>query len=85
MSDFSDVIDLIYSIRDKELLEDLLLGLTSPKEREELAQRIEIVKRLLAGELQHDIAAELGVGVATVTRASKELVQGRFRVLKDDQ
>ena len=59
------------------------MGLTSPKERTELAQRIEIVKMLLAGELQHDIAQELGVGVATVTRASKELAQGRFKVLKD--
>jgi len=62
-----------------------LLGLTSPKERLELGQRIVIVNLLLAGRAQHDIAQELGVGVATVTRASKELSQGRFKVLKDLQ
>jgi TrpR family transcriptional regulator, trp operon repressor len=81
MSDFNEVIDLIYSTRDRELLEDLLLGITSANERAELAQRIEIVKLLLAGETQHDIARKLGVGVATVTRGSKELAQGRFKVL----
>jgi TrpR family trp operon transcriptional repressor len=82
MSDFKDFVELVASIRDKALLEDFLLGITSPKERAELVQRIEIVKLLLAGKPQHDIARELGVGVATVTRASKELSQGRFKVLR---
>lgn len=82
MADFTDVIDLIYATRDRELFEDLLLGLTTPKEREELAKRVEIVKLLLEGELQHDVARRLGVGIATVTRASKELSQGRFKVLR---
>ena len=82
MSDFGDVIDLIYSIRDKEQLEDLLIGVTTPKEREELAQRIEIVKQIIAGVPQQKIAGNLGVGVATVTRGSKELSQGRFKYLK---
>jgi Trp operon repressor len=82
MSEFNEFVELIDSIRDKALLEDFLLGITSPKERAELVQRVEIVKLLLAGEPQHDIAHELGVGVATVTRASKELSQGRFKVLR---
>jgi Trp operon repressor len=85
MAEFNDFIDLIYSIRDKELFEDFLLGLTTPSERKEFVQRVEIVKQLLAGKPQHDIAHELGVGVATVTRASKELSQGRFKVLRDKQ
>ncbi len=85
MSDFSDVIAVIAGTRDPRLLEDLLLGLTTEKERQELAQRIEIVKRLLAGEPQHKIAADLGVGVATVTRGSKELAQGRFKVLRENR
>lgn len=85
MSEYSDFIDLIYSIRDKKLLEDFVLGLTTPGERKELAQRVEIVKLLLEGKPQHDIAHELGVGVATVTRASKELSQGRFKVLRDTE
>ena len=82
MPEFRDFIDLIYSIRDKELLEDFLLGITTPSEQKEFAQRVEIVKQLLSGKPQHDIAHELGVGVATVTRASKELAQGRFKILR---
>jgi TrpR family trp operon transcriptional repressor len=82
MSDFDNVIDAIKQSRSQGDLEDLLLGLTSPKERHELSQRLEIIKRLLAGEPQHKIAADLGVGVATVTRGSKELAAGRFKVLR---
>lgn len=82
MSDFKDVITLIHSTRDKALLEDLLIGVTTNKERSELSQRIEIIKRLIAGQPQQKIAAELGVGIATVTRGSKELSQGRFKVLR---
>ncbi len=82
MSNFYDFIDLTYSIRDKKVLEDFLFGVTTDKERSELTQRVEIVKRLLAGEPQQRIAADLGVGIATVTRGSKELSQGRFKVLR---
>ena len=82
MSNFYDFIDLTYSIRDKKVLEDFLFGVTTDKERSELTQRVEIVKRLVAGEPQQRIAADLGVGIATVTRGSKELSQGRFKVLR---
>ncbi len=82
MSDFNDVISLIRHTPDEALLTDLLLGLTTDKERHELAQRLEIVKRLKAGEPQAKIAESLGVGVATVTRGSKELAQGRFKILE---
>lgn len=81
MSTFADLTNLIHDTRDKALLEDLLYGITTSKEREELSQRLQIVKRLLDGEPQHKIAADLGVGIATVTRGSKELTQGRFKVL----
>lgn len=83
MSDFKDLTTLIYSIRDKNLLEDFLVGLTTAKERQELPRRVDIIKRLLAGEPQHEIASELGVGVATVTRGSRELTEGRFKVLRN--
>jgi TrpR family trp operon transcriptional repressor len=72
----------MYSIRDKKMLEDFLIGITTEKERRELSQRVEIVKRLLAGEPQHKIASDLGVGIATVTRGSKEVAQNRFKALR---
>lgn len=81
MSNFDDFIELTHSIRDKKLLEDFLIGVTTAKERQELVQRIEIVKRLIAGEPQQRIASELGVGIATVSRGSKEIAAHRFKAL----
>lgn len=83
MSNFTDFIDLTYSIRDKKLLADFLIGVTTEKERKELTQRVEIVKRILNGEPQQKIALDLGVGIATVTRGSKEVAQDRFKVLRN--
>ncbi len=83
MTNFNAFIDLIFSIRDRDLLEDVLIGATTPKERDELARRIEIIKKLINKEPQHKIACDLGVGIATVTRGSKELTEGRFKVLKN--
>ena len=82
MSDFSNFIELIHTTQDKQLLGDLLIGVTTTQEREAIVQRIKIIKRLIAGEPQARIAKELGVGIATVTRGSKELSQGRFKVLR---
>jgi TrpR family trp operon transcriptional repressor len=82
MSTFADFITLVHTTRDKQLLEDLLVGVTTEKERDELTRRIEIIGKLIAGEPQQKIANDLGVGVATVTRGSKELARGRFKVLR---
>lgn len=82
MTEFKDFVKLIHSIRDENLLEDLLVGVTTDKERQEIPQRVEIVKRLIKGEPQAKIASDLGVGVATVTRGSKEVSNGRFKFLK---
>ena len=75
------IIDFIEDSSSSALLEDSLLGLMTPKERMEFARRIEIVKRLIRGDTHHQIAQELKVGVATVSRGSRELAQGRFKIL----
>ncbi len=82
MTDFSDFIELVHATRDKQLLADLFAGITTDKERRELARRLEVIRRLLDNEAQAKIASDLGVGIATVTRGSKELAQGRFKVLR---
>lgn len=63
---------------EKDML-DFLKGILTPKELDELPTRLEIVKRLKRGEPQHKIAEELGVGIATVTRGSKEIQRGSFK------
>lgn len=57
---------------------DLLKGLLTIGEIEEIARRLQIVKMLKAGIAQREIANKLNVGIATVTRGAKEIKNGRF-------
>lgn len=74
-----DLIELFLSVKNREEMEDLLLGILTPKELEEIPTRLQIVRMLKKGISQHEIAEKLGVGIATVTRGSKELQKGRFK------
>lgn len=60
-------------------VEDFLRGILTPKELNEIPVRLQIVKMIKMGIPQHTIAEKLGVGIATVTRGSKEIAQGRFK------
>lgn len=81
MTSFSDLVDLVYKTKNKVLLADFLLALTTPYEQKVFSRRVEIVKRLVAGETQHSIAADLKIGVSTVSRGQRELNKGRFIIL----
>ena len=75
---------LIKAIKERKTeaeLRDFLLGILTPKEIDELSTRLNIVKRLKQGQRQQQIAKLLQVGVATVTRGSRELQRGRFKYL----
>lgn len=63
---------------DSEML-DFLKGILTPKEIDELSTRLQIVKLLKKGLPHQEIARRLEVGVATVTRGSRELRIGRFK------
>lgn len=84
MDNFDEFITIIDQTQDRRLLDDFLRGITTTKERSELSRRLEIIKRLLDGQPHHKIAQDLGVGVATVTRGSRELSDGRFKVLRKE-
>ena len=58
---------------------DFLKGILTPHEFEELVNRLQIVKLLKKGLPHQEIARRLEVGVATVTRGSRELRMGRFK------
>ena len=49
---------------------DILL---TPSEFDELSRRLQILKRLIKGKTQRQIARDLGVGIATVERGAGEL------------
>ena len=64
-----------------EKMVNFLEGTLTPKELIELTKRLQIVEMLKKGISQHQIAKKLGVGIATVTRGSKELQKGRFKYI----
>lgn len=66
---------------DKELLKAFLQDILSPAEYQELGVRWQIVKQLSQGKSHRDVAKNLHVGVATVTRGSRALAdsKGGFR------
>lgn len=75
---FDGLVRVLLRLKTRLAVEDFLRGILTPQELEQLALRLQIVKRLKKGETQRDIADDLGVGIATVTRGSRELKLGRF-------
>lgn len=58
---------------DEDSLEQALTDLLTPSEMSEISKRLQIFKLLREGMPQRQIAEELGVGIATVTRGSRAL------------
>ncbi len=69
----------LLQIKTEAQMQDFLSGLFTPAELMEIPTRLEIVRLLKQGVAQHEIARQLGVGVATVTRGAKEIQKGRFQ------
>lgn len=69
----------ITSYKDERSLRKFLEAIFTPKELQEIPTRLKIVKMLKKGISQREIADQLGVGVATITRGSKELQKGNFK------
>lgn len=59
--------------KDKKVLADFLQALLTPAEMEELPKRLQIIKLLNAGYTQRQVASELEVAVATISRGAREL------------
>lgn len=78
-SNLEELVNTILNVRGKQEMYDFLQGILTPKELFELPNRLQIVKMLKRGISHHDIAGKLHVGVATVTRGSREIQKGRFQ------
>lgn len=81
MPNLDDLVDVLLNLKNKDEAVDLLKGILTPKELEEIPTRLQIVRMLKSGMPQHQIAAKLGIGIATVTRGSKELQRKRFKYI----
>jgi TrpR family trp operon transcriptional repressor len=65
---------LIKEVQSQEELDDLLKALLTHEERDQLALRVELIGELMRHEKpQRQIASELGVSIATITRGSNML------------
>lgn len=82
MKAISVLVQTLLQAKTEKEMENLLYGLLTPKEVDEFAQRVEIVRLLKKGTAQHTIAEKLGVGVATVTRGAKEIKEGNFKYVQ---
>jgi TrpR family transcriptional regulator, trp operon repressor len=68
-----DLIQFLTEASDDEVLEKRLKVLLTPNEISEMVSRLKIIALLDEGVPQRDIAKQLGVGIATVTRGSRAL------------
>ncbi|MCR4330225.1 MAG: trp operon repressor [Candidatus Roizmanbacteria bacterium] len=78
-NNINELVEAFLQAKNKEDALDLLKGLLTAKELDEIARRLQIVKLLKSGMTQREIVDKLNVGIATVTKGSKELKTGRFK------
>jgi len=73
------LIDALHEAKNRDEMLNLLEGILTPQELLEIPTRLEIVRMLKKGTPQQKIAENLKVGIATVTRGSRELKRGKFK------
>ena len=64
---------LLLEAKDVQALESVLCALMTPSELRDIPNRLQIIRLLKQGTSQREISKKLGVGIATVTRGSKQL------------
>lgn len=71
---WSQLTELLHKQSSAGDLEKLLMILLAPEERDSIGIRLSILKALLDGkQSQREVAAGLGVSIATITRGSNNL------------
>lgn len=68
-----DLIEFLREATDDAVLEKRLKALLTANEVKDMQHRLQIFSLLEQGVPQRDIAKQLGVGIATVTRGSRAL------------
>ena len=74
------VVEYLMTQTTKEQMSAALEGLLTPYEQQELINRLQIFELLSQGVSQRQVAQQLGVGIATVTRGSRALQAGSYKI-----
>jgi len=72
----SELAKVVAGINEPKLAHEFLQNILTPKELDEIARRLQIVKMLHEGVPQREIAEKLHVSIGTVSRGSRELQYG---------
>ena len=75
-----DLVHNLVQIQNDKNMEKFLDVLLTDSEVEELTNRLQIFKGLLAGKTQRDIAKDLGVSISTVVHGASELRNKKDKV-----
>lgn len=75
---FKELVQQLLNLKNEKEMTVFLKGILTDKELEEIPTRLQIVKLLKKGVSQRKIAEKLKVGIATVTRGSKEIAGKKF-------
>ena len=76
-----DLLALLCSITDPQVMDTVLETILSSRELDDLENRLQIFQLLLAKTPQREIAAQLKVGIATVSRGAATLKEPEFSQL----
>jgi len=76
--DLTEVANYLLAQQQLPAMAEALEALLTPYEQQELVHRLQIFTLLAAGVSQREVAKQVGVGIATVTRGSKALQAGIF-------
>lgn len=79
MNKVGELVEAFLKNKTNSEMLDFLKGILTPGELRELTTRLQIVRLIKKGLPHQEIARRLKVGVATVTRGSRELRLGRFK------
>lgn len=74
----SELVEAFLKMKNNDQMLNFLQGILSDREITDVVNRLQIIKLLKNGTRQRDIANTLNVGIATVTRGSRELRLGKF-------
>lgn len=75
-------IKILQQLKTKSEFDAFISGIMTSNELDQIETRIQIIKLLKQGFSQHQVAAKLGIGVATVSRGAAELKKDEFKYVK---